>query len=392
MNTKRDSIFNRWVRGLLEPLSKIPWAAVRCNERQLRLRVLGIVLLGVCAIGYSAQARAELPTVATFDPMTKDEIDRFRDSLKNNVPLNFVSPKKSQTIETHLAGVWAGSKTTVSTQVGDITLRFRPNMDELLSRSTTTEDQSKALLNTFDLTFSLFELTRELTFIHSDAEIAKEAKGFKARIGKEDGITLSRLVRGQRESGLYLAIPPVRNLEEGWGVFVCPRVVRYKTVGHTGTRAIYLEKSPYDLSEVMFPLEASARTSFESSRGNVRAFIQMQPSSDMPETEVVKDEMISTAADPKLLYRPNRPFDFYRIAPLLDVQQGLNVVVELQNAAGFLRRQNFSHVVSVHRSNEPSPVSVKTSEGRAAGDAGDCYILQVQKYVWTEYDKTSVSF
>jgi hypothetical protein len=168
--------------------------------------------------------------------------------------------------------------------------------------------------------------------------------------------------------------------------------VRYKTVGHTGTRAIYLEKSPYDLSEVMFPLEASARTSFESSRGNVRAFIQMQPSSDMPETEVVKDEMISTAADPKLLYRPNRPFDFYRIAPLLDVQQGLNVVVELQNAAGFLRRQNFSHVVSVHRSNEPSPVSVKTSEGRAAGDAGDCYILQVQKYVWTEYDKTSVSF
>ncbi len=392
--------------GLLrDAISKIPWSAIDCYERQVRsaslrslssrniaIRVFLTGLLGGCVIAYGAQARAELPAVATFDPMNRDEIDRFRDSLKNNIPLNFASPKKSQTVESHLSGVWAGSKTTVSSEVGEITLRFRPNMDELLSRSTTKEDQSKALLNTVDLKLSLFELTRELTFSHSNAELSKEARGFRAKIGKEDGITLSWLVKGQRESSLYVAIPSVRNLEEGWGVFVCPRALRYKTVGSTGTRALYLEKSPYELSEVMFPLEVSARTSFESSRGNVRAYLQMQPSSDMPETQVAKDEMISTVADPKLIYRPQRPFDFYRIAPLADVQQGLNVVVELQNAAGYLRRQNFSHVVSVHKSNEPSPVSVKTGEGRPAGDSGDCYIVQLQKYVWTEYDKTPVSF
>ena len=402
MKTTLDSLFAGRLR---EAILKVRWSAVDRNGRQLRptslssliyrklaSRAFLTALLGACAIAHGAQARAELPAVATFDPMTKDEIDRFRDSLKNHIPLNFVSPKKSQTVETHLSGIWAGSKTTVSSEVGEITLRFRPNMDELLSRSTTTEDQSKALLNIVDLKLSLLEVPRELTFIHSNAELSKEARGFRTKIGKEDGITISKLIKGQRESSLYIGIPSVRHLEEGWAVFVCPRSVRYKMAGKTGTRALYFEKSPYELSEVMFSLEASARTSFESSRGNVRASLQMQPSSDMPETDMAKDEMISTAADPKLIYRPQRPFDFFRFAPLSDVQQGLNVVVELQNAVGYLRRQNFSQVVSVHKSNEPSPVSVKTADGRPAGDSGDCYIVQIQKYVWTEYDKTPVSF
>jgi hypothetical protein len=337
-------------------------------------------------------ARADLPAVATFPPMSQDEVDRFRDSLKNDVPLDLVPPISSQVVDNNISGIWAGTRTEVKSSVGEVILRFRPSMDELLSRSTTTEDQSKALLNHFDLRLSLVELKRELTFIHSNAENPKEAKGFVARVGGADGFTLSRLIQGQRESSLYVAIPPVKDLSEGWGIYVCPRLVQYKAVGRTGTRALSLEKSPYDLSEMNFPIEVAARTSFESSRDSVRALIQMQPSSEMPETDVPKDQMISTTADPRLTYRPQRPFDFYRVAPLLDVQQGVNVVVELQNKTGNLRRQNFSHVVSVHKSNEPSPVTLKTSSGRPAGDSGDCYIVKVQKYVWTQYEKTPVSF
>jgi len=363
----------------------------------MRVRGLGQFVRVIAALNTALWlgipwANADLPAIATFPPMSRDEVDRFRDSLKNDVPLDLISPIQSQEVDKDIAGIWAGSRTEVTSKIGEVVLRFRPSMDELLARSTTTEDQSKALLNHFDVRLSLDELKRELVVVHSNTENPKEGKGFAVRVGGVDGFTLARLVRGQRDSSLYFAVPPVKDLSKGWGIYICPRATNQKAVGRTGTRALFLEKSPYDLSEINFPIELAARTSFESSRDKVRAMIQIQPSSEIPETDVPRDQMISTIADPRVTYRPQRPFDFFRFAPQADVQQGINVAVELQNKTGNLRRQNFSHTVSVHKSNEPSPVSVKTSSGRPGGDSGDCYIVQVQKYLWTQYEKTPVSF
>lgn len=322
--------------------------------------------------------------------MSQEEVDRFRDSLKNGLQLSLIPPHASENVGLAPAGLFAGIKSEVSTSVGDIVLKFRPNMDELLSRSTTSDDQSKALLNSFELALSI-EKTK-LKIVHTNTESSAEAAGFLAELVPRRPVTLKTMVKGQRESSLYIAIPPPKDLEVGWGIYVCPRNLRYQPIGKTGTRALHLEQSPYYLSEVNFPVQGSGKTSYESSRGSVRAKVEIQPSSEMPETHPVKDEMVGAIADPKLSYRPTRPFDFFRFAPNTDVAQGLNILLEHQNRVGYLRRMNYSHVVSVHKSNEPSPISVSVGGLAPASDAGDCYIVQVQKYQWSSYSKFEVSF
>jgi hypothetical protein len=200
------------------------------------------------------------------------------------------------------------------------------------------------------------------------------------------------MIMGQRESGMYVAVPPYNDTTQLWGLYVCPRVIAYKNIGRTGTRVMELGSSPYNLSEIKIVASAQGSASYEASRGKVRAAVELQVSSELPESLNPRDVSISSVAEPKVIYRPKFPFDFFRFAPHTDVQQGINMVVELQNRAGRIRRQNFSHVVSVHKSSEPSPVSVSINGVRPQTDSGDCYIVQIQKYSWKEYDKGEVNF
>jgi hypothetical protein len=61
--------------------------------------------------------------------------------------------------------------------------------------------------------------------------------------------------------------------------------------------------------------------------------------------------------------------------------------IETENPAGHIRRQYHSHVVYVHRLEEPSPVSVIIGNHRAARDEGACYIVGVQRSTWNHYDR-----
>jgi hypothetical protein len=153
-----------------------------------------------------------------------------------------------------------------------------------------------------------------------------------------------------------------------------------------------LESSPYNLSEVKVTADAAGSANFEAPRDKVRAMITLQVSQGLPESSNPTDLSISAVAEPKVRYRPKFPFDFTRFAPNTDMQQGMNMIVELQNRSGRIRRQNFSHVVSVHKSNEPSPVPVMVDGVRPAADTGDCYVVQIQRYSWKEYDKGEVNF
>jgi len=153
-----------------------------------------------------------------------------------------------------------------------------------------------------------------------------------------------------------------------------------------------LESSPYNLSEVKVTAAAVGSATIEAPRGKVRGEVTLQLSPGLPESMSPIDLSVSAIAEPKVTYRPKSPFDFARFAPISDMQQGVNMVVELQNRSGKIRRQNFSHVVSVHKSTEPSPVFVQINGNRPASDTGDCYIVQIQRYSWKEYGKGEVNF
>jgi hypothetical protein len=61
--------------------------------------------------------------------------------------------------------------------------------------------------------------------------------------------------------------------------------------------------------------------------------------------------------------------------------------IELQNAAGYVRRQSFSHVLYVQALQEPSPIAVIVNANRVYRDDGTCYIVLAQRSVWSEYEK-----
>ena len=359
---------------------------------RMQITFFKILTLSYCAAALTAincSHAQEVPRI-TFAPMTRDEVDRFRDSLKNNASLVSHPPRQSQHVDSNTEGVWSGSSTEVVTAIEEVVLRFRPSTEELLSRSITTENESKALLEYVDVKLSYKE--PHVVFVHSHPQDGREADGFEAKVKHKEVPTRVKMIIGKRDSSMYVAVPPFHNPEEMWGVYICPRIFKYQSVGRTGTRIMSLDASPYNLSEVKVVARAVGSAAFEASRGKVRAGITLQLSSDLPESMDSSDLSISAVAEPKVAYRPKFPFDFFRFAPQTDIQQGLNMVVELQNRAGKIRRQNFSHVVSVHKSNEPSPVSVKIGAVRPSADTGDCYIVQSQKYSWNEFAMGEVDF
>ena len=361
----------------------------------VRMTPLKALSLSLCALALrsvmcvDASYAQEVPRI-TFPPMTQDEVDRFRDSLKNNASLVSYPPRQSKHVDSNTEGVWSGSETNVHTNIEEVVLRFRPSTEELLSRSVTTENQSKALLEYVDVKLSYKD--PQVVFVHSHPQDGREVGGFEAKVKRTDIPTRVKMVTGQRDSSMYVAVPPFKDPAEMWGLYICPRIFKYQSVGRTGTRIMSLAPSPYNLSEVKLIASAVGSATFEASRGKVRAGVTLQVSSELPESLDSSDLSISSVAEPKVSYRPKFPFDFFRFAPQTDIQQGLNMIVELQNRAGKIRRQNFSHVVSVHKSNEPSPVSVWVGGIRPSGDTGDCYIVQIQKYSWNEYAVGEVNF
>lgn len=347
-------------------------------------------LVGGLALGIPLTVGADEAPRTAFPAMTQDEVDRFRDSLKNNVPLESYPPKASQQVDPHTEGLWSGTTTNVTTSIGEVVLRFRPSTEELLARSITNENSSNALLESFDMKLSYED--KHVIFVHSQPQDGREAGGFKAKVKRSDQPTKVRMVVGQRDSGIYVAVPPLSDPTTLWGLYLCPRTIQYQSVGQTGTRIMQLVGSPYHLSEVKVTADAVGSAIFEAPRGKVRAAVTLQISNGLPESLNPTDVSISAVAEPKVNYRPKFPFDFTRFAPLTDMQQGVNMLVELQSRSGKIRRQNFSHVVSVHKSAEPSPIATQINGIRPASDSGDCYIVQVQRYSWKEYDKGEVTF
>jgi len=351
---------------------------------------LGFLLAGAVSVGIAPQAIGEdVPRVA-FAPLTQDEVDRFRDALKNNASLVSQPPRQSQSVDANTEGAWSGAISDVVTSIPEVVLRFRPATEELLARSVTNENESKALLEYVDLKLAYED--QQVIFVHSHPQDGREVGGFKAKVKRKDHPTRVKMIMGQRDSSMYVAVPPYNDPSQLWGLYVCPRIIQHQSVGRTGTRILKLESSPYNLSEVKIVANATGGATFEASRGKVKASVALQLSSELPESLNPSDVSISSVAEPKVVYRPKFPFDFFRFAPHTDIQQGVNILVELQNRSGRIRRQNFSHVVSVRKSNEPSPVSVVVNGVRPGGDNGDCYIVQIQKYSWKEYDKGEVNF
>ena len=61
-------------------------------------------------------------------------------------------------------------------------------------------------------------------------------------------------------------------------------------------------------------------------------------------------------------------------------------MVEMENPVGYTRRQYFSDVTYIHRVDDPSPVPITVKGLVPYRDEGVCYLILMQKSVWSEYE------
>lgn len=286
------------------------------------------------------------------------------------------------------SGLWAGSKTKVNSALGELKLTFRPKTQALIDLANAGDSTGSALLEKFEV--SVRALPDRLFIKHSDVLDRHDQSGFYARLDRLKGATPLAFVGGQKQSGVYFAIPVPTEPESNWGLFVCPRNVG--KIDMKGGKGIELQPSSYELSEAAFSLsaEASGIPATAGQRGRVK--VQMVLSEGLPQPKVPQDEAISSMPSASIEYSPATAFDSFRFAPFNDVQQGIVSMVEMQNKAGYIRRQFFTHQRMIHKTEEPSPASLVIKGQRVSNDIGECYIIVEQKYSWTTYDKQPPDF
>ena len=349
------------------------------------IRVLALSI--VCAVPFSA-AHAQDANKDLFAPATVEQVDQFIDSIRSHVALDTPPQNVSQNIDGAIAGLWAGSKVKVDSMLGPLVLRFRPKTQALLELGDAGDVSGSALLESFEITLTPEE--ERLRIEHSHVADRRDAGGFYARIDRLKDPTRLAFVEGQKDSGFYMAVPIARNPITNWGIFICPR--RFVGQDAKNNLGIELKPSSYELSEAFFKLDLNAQATMATAGQKGRVTVEALISPGLPPAKVGRDEAVSTLPAAGVSYLPSMPFDFFRFAPFKDVQQGVVTLVEMQNKAGYIRRQYFSHQRMIHKTEEPTPVNLVVRRRQLTNDSGECYVIIEQRYSWMTYDKKPPTF
>ncbi len=358
----------------------------RCDKAQ-SVVLTGVLVMALC---WMAPILAEpgLPSStlppAMFSAISRDQLDIFLDSVRSGVQFELSSPKETQRIDPNVAGIWAGSSTRVETDIRQVILRFRRKTDEVIAASQVEGFDTSTLLEQFDLAVDPGE--RWFVFQHSNAELRGDAAGFRFRSDKPSKGTRSPFIHGQKESSIYLAIPPYKDPSTTWGILVCPRRIG-KKVGPGGLTEYELSQSPYELSEASFSYSAKADATMSTAGQDGLVKINLQLSKSLPETAQPIDQAISSVPRASLSYKPQTQMDFFRFAPFDKVQEGGLFEVAMVNKAGYERKQFYSHALYIQKFLEPPPTTVVADAHRVRSDTGECYVVVDFRYSWTEYVK-----
>jgi hypothetical protein len=338
-------------------------------------------------IGFGAlQVQSEERPALEIAPLTQLQEDILFDSLRSDAVLALPALKTSQVVDPNIAGVWAGSKTSVVMKMSEVTLRFRRKVEELVAAAQTGKDLTNELLESFELV--LRAQAERIELRHSHSERQYDSQGVWVPIRSRHPKTLVPFIPGKKGSGVYVAVLQTEDRDNNWGVFVCPR-----GVSREGTKkALHLNPSYYELFEAKVGMEVDAEVRRSTSGQPGRVKVTLDLSSGLPPSRVATDESISALPRGLVKYKPKLAFDFFKFKPNTSVQQGALVTAELHNKAGYLRRQFFSRYLYLHRTQEQTGVPVFLIEGRAVNDTGECYVVVEQANSWMEYDKVPASF
>jgi hypothetical protein len=344
------------------------------------------------AEGEKKQERSEVKLFDShveFPPLTREAIEYLFDVLRSGGVYQAPEPQLSQVVPSNVPGFWAGTRASLDSEIGAITLRFKPTDQARLDRAS-SKSTAVPLLDQFDVELDLS--LRTFTIRPATAQSNSARLGLVVKL-MENNVSpvLTEFIKGFNDTGIYFSWAPVTNSQarKAWGLLVCPRTPRY--VQERGSRHSRLElrRSPYELSEIFFSISASVSARMSPGDKPEKIAITLLSTPGLPQAGANRDEIKSLSPKLEVLYRPMSEFKFFKFPPLVGhVQEGLLAKIETQNAAGYIRRQYQSHVVYAHRIDEPSPVPVIVGDYKAARDEGVCYIVSTQRATWNEYDRS----
>jgi len=327
-------------------------------------------------------------TTVTFPPMSREFVDHFFDSLRAKSGFSPPPLEVSQAVDANTSGMWAGTETSIETDLQEVVLRFKPTDKARLERATDSKSARPLLAEYFDLTLRV--TPRSLTIIHPFAEGKAMRLGVTAEYNpQKPSPARTEFFAGFRDAGMYFSVPAMSSsdVQRAWGVLVCPREMVIAPPKRDTPSRIEFHPSPYEVAEVKMTWTGRMQASLSAGSKKERIALDLALSSQMPKSREYRDEVSTISPLVPLAYQPLAPFDFFHMPRDGALREGILTTVEMQNAAGYLRRQFFSHVGYVQRIDEPSPVSVIIRANRVVRDEGVCYVVASQRSVWSTYDR-----
>lgn len=329
---------------------------------------------------------SQLSSRLDLPPVTEAELAVFRDSLRSGSSFSPLNPEVYEEADQSAVGMWAGSRAKVEWGITSVVLRFAPKVVVSSEFKEGAKDSSIALLPSFDVQISLNGRSFELRHGAGDQ---RSGGGFALSLDRP-GRARPHFVGGEQGSGLYAAIPAVADHERGWGALVCPRSV--SQVRRDRTTAPVLLPSLYELSEakVLASVRADARFSTGGTEGRSRVSVAVTGGLPTPNPDF--DQAASALPQVDLFYNAQSKMPFFSLAGLLGRQEAVRMMVEMQNAAGYVRRQYFLQAIAIHRLDEPVTGAVLVDNRDVESDEGECYAVIVRRNRWSVYGREKPLF
>lgn len=358
--------------------------------RRISLCVFCAAAVWLCVL-YSELANSQVQPISTtaqfsLPVITEAELSVFRDSMRSGIAFTPFNPEIRAEADPALVGMWAGSRTTVDWNMDSVVLRFAPRDDTSAESQKAIGRTAEGLRESFDVQISFKGRRFELR--HSAAD-PRSGGGFSMSVD-QPGIGQGRFVDGDKGSGLYAAIPLIADSEQGWGALVCPRTI--SKVRHERSTVPVLISSPYKLSEAQALVSVRADARFSTAGAEGRARVSVAVTGGLLTSNPDFDQAASASPQVDLFYNPRSRMPFFSLAGLAGRQEGVRMLVEMQNSAGYVRKQYFLQAVAIQRIDEPISVPVFVDGRGVPSDQGECYVVIVRRNRWSTYGREKPLF
>ena len=109
-------------------------------------------------------------------------------------------------------------------------------------------------------------------------------------------------------------------------------------------------------------------------------------SAGLPKSSIDRDQAVSARPHTFVAYRPDQQPGPILFDPAKQFGEGLRYLLEMQNKAGYLRREYYQHALYVQKVSHSRP-NMMAARKKIVSDEGDCYIVANIRTMWREYSR-----